>query len=214
MLRRWFLAAAGAAVVLFAGVLGGLACRPSWYSPAAIDYARLKADKADLANTLDRIGGALNSGAPITIALNADQVNRWLTARDEIWPDVDPPALDVLRDPQIAFLDGGVIRAAARVAYRGWPAVVSGDVGVRIDGERIHLEIGRPRIGVVPIPLVRWRLQSALARGMEQAGVPVDASGGGLAIDNDWVWPNGKRRFSIQSLEVSNGSLRVTLQPR
>jgi hypothetical protein len=34
-----------------------------------------------------------------------------------------------------------------------------------------------------------------------------------LAFPNDWVWPNGKRRFRIADVSIQEGVARVTLEP-
>ena len=106
--RRW----RGVLLAVGAGLTGALiaigcalTCRPTWYEPASIDYARLKADKRELVGLADEIGAALNGRRSIDLELYEDQINRWITARAEIWPD-SQTSLEPLRRPQITLLGG------------------------------------------------------------------------------------------------------------
>ena len=185
-------------------------CRPRSYRPASTDYTRLHADKRDLAALVDEIGAALNGGRPVQLQLREDQINRWIAARAGMWPEA---AVDIrpLRDPQLTFHDGG-IRFAALAEHAGWRAVLSITCHVAVTGDRVLIRCDAARLGLLPLP-AGWfsRLVTTALRG---TGVSVEASpDGALALRNDWLWPNGKRRFRLADLRVSAAAVHLGLEP-
>lgn len=202
---------AGAGVGFVVLTLGLTAtCRPTWYQPPAIDRGRLHDDKRDLVGLLDEIGAALNEGRSIRFKLDEHQLNRWLAARNELWPDANPD-FGPITQPQITLLDNAA-RVAATLSAGSFRAVVSLEGHVQIDGDAITLRLNRPRVGVLPVPHAAstgWlnALPSA-------ASVPEKAlHGGQFVLANDWVWPNGKRRFRVARLDIQAGSAEVVLEP-
>ncbi len=197
-----------------AGVLVALALaatyRPGWYSPVSVDHTRLRGDKRELAALLDEIGAALNAGRPVTFELHADQVQRWIAARSEMWPEavID---LGPIREVMVLF-DAGRVRVGAEVASGAVRVVVSLVCRAEVDGECVRLEYDSVRMGAVPVPrswvagmIARVRLSAGTERYIGQDGV--------IRLRNEWVWPNGRRRCRIAKLALSNGVARVTLEP-
>ncbi len=210
---RWRTVALAAAAILVVVILGlGLAAtrRPAWYQPAPVDQTRLRDDKRDLVGLLDGIGAALNERRGIGFRLDEAQVNRWLAARAEMWPD---SAIDLgpLRDPQISF-QGDRIRAAALIENGDLRAVVSLTCRVQVSDERVVIEWESARLGALPVP------RSWLSRWITSAGsggrVVRQADGRGtVAFENDWIWPNGKRRYRLSTLRITDGAADVSLEP-
>lgn len=212
--RRWrrVLLAVGAGLTGALIAIGcALTCRPTWYEPASIDYARLKADKRELVGLVDEIGAALNGRRSIDLEFHEDQINRWITARAEIWPD-SQTSLEPLRRPQITLLDGDRVRVAASVGWAGLEPIVSGTCRFELKDDQLTVICETVRVGVFPAP--RGWVADLARRLPASSNVVRDAdSDAGFTFRNEWVWPNGKRRFRIRRLEVSAGHAVVTLEP-
>jgi len=214
--RAWrILTLIGSVLSLTTFALGACAitCRPDWYDPPMIDYARLAQDKRDLTNTIERINVALNDRRPVTIELDERQVNRWIAARDE-WPE-DWYRFEIkpLRDPMIRFLDGNRIGLAALARRAGFGTVLSCVVRIELNGDQVRLYWEEASAGVLPAP------RGLLARAVRTApGTGEDLLAflreGRLEYPNRWVWPNGKPRFRIRDLRIDDGRLRIQLEPR
>lgn len=209
---RWVILSLSTTVLAL--VAGGLAltCRPGWYQPAGIDYAQLDADNRALINTLDRIGVALNGGQPIEVLLREDQVNRWIAGRDE-WPEaVGRVDLGPLEGPQVAFLGGGRVRLAGMIERAGFGVVVSCDIRVELAEDDVILHWDGLRAGLMPIP--RSTLRQVLAQFVpDRQDAQAALTAGRLVLPNRWIWPNGKRRFEIRGLEVTDDQARIMLSP-
>lgn len=194
-------------------VLGGLAsCRPAWYRPASIDHARLQADQADLVRLADAIGGALNAGEAIEFRLPADQINRWLAARRELFPEVVFPELDRLLARPMVTIEDGALLGAALVEAGGWPMVLSAALRPRLLGEHIEVELADVRMGRLSAPQIAV---DEVARALRRAQSPPDTAMGEsrIRLPRRHVWPNGKRRFQVALLELADGAVRVRLEP-
>ncbi|MCK4341435.1 MAG: hypothetical protein KAY37_06915 [Phycisphaerae bacterium] len=185
-------------------------CRPTWYRPASIDRARLRDDKRELVNLLDRIGAALNERRRINFQLQEDQVNRWIVARAEMWPEA---AIDLgpLQHPQVSFLDDGV-RIAALMEQHGLRAVISVTFRVDVTIDEIRINYDSARLGALPVPrgwLSDWMAQMPIADHVIRDSGP----DGTIVLQNDWIWPNGKRRYRVADLRISAGQANVVLEP-
>lgn len=207
--KRVLLSAAGVVVVL-AGFGLAVTRRPGWYRPAPIDRERLRADKVALVGLQDEISAAINSGHEIRIRLDEAQINRWLAARAEMWPDwlID---LGSLEDPQVS-LGEGEIRIGATAIKGSLRTVVALACRVDVREEGVVLDYGGVRLGAIPVP-ERWISDlvdqvSANSEGAIHADAP-----GTVALENDWVWPNGRRRCRLRELVVSDGAVEVVLEP-
>jgi hypothetical protein len=208
--RKRVLLSSASVLVLLAGFGLAVTRRPAWYHPAPIDRERLRADKAGLVGLEDEISAAVNRGQEIRFRLDEAQINRWLAARAEMWPEwlID---LGSFQDPQVS-LGEGEIRIGATAIKGGLRTVVTLTCRVDVQADRVTVEHGGLRLGAIPVPnalisdLVRQ--VSANSEGTIQADKP-----GTVALENDWVWPNGKRRCRLRELNVSNGIAEVVLEP-
>lgn len=209
---RWLL------VWLTAGALAGLAgaCalmyRPGWYTPLAIDYAHLDADNRDLVNLLDRIGVALNHHRAIEFDLNVQQLNRWIVSREQ-WPEaVGHLDLGPIEDPMILFLGENRVRLAARARQSDVSVVVSVDLRLIVDGSRVVFGLDATRMGAVRVPrgLLARATRDMLATRPEAAAL---VRLGHSSLPNEWVWPNGKRRFRVDVCRIDGDSAHVRLEP-
>ena len=188
-------------------------CRPSWYTPTAIDQSRLQADKREFVNLVDEIGRALNAGQIVNIELREEQVNRWIAARAEFGSvlgyEIEVEGISYV---QIVFLDGNRIRLGATATNLGLDVVLSATLRLELtsDGLLGHLE--SVRTGVLPVPSapvldpIREMLES------DDAAVG-SVSGKTIRLPKEGVWPNGRRHFRVRRLEISQGVARVSLEP-
>ncbi len=195
---------------------GALVCQPRWYSLAAVDYVRLADDKRALVGLVESIGQALQAPRSIEITLTADQINRWIAARHELspedWIEADLSALDQFSGLHVSFLPSGEIRVASRVALgSGFGTILWATVRVEPDSDHIQIAIGRIGMGMLPVPsaLVERALGPA---GAARSG-EIERTASGWRAPNILTWPNGKRRFRIRALSVSDNRGVLTLEP-
>jgi hypothetical protein len=186
--------------------------RPGWYQPAAIDYTRLVLDKADAINQFDAISAALNGGAPIDIVLSEAQVNRWIAARAEIWPDSDLVRLDPLERPVLDFLGPEGLRVAAAVHARGMRAVISIELDFQSDRDELIIEWTGVRVGDLRVP--RGVVSGIIDRFVPDQADPFRNFKDGVSrVPNRWVWPNGKQPFRIDRVTFMADEARLRLAP-
>jgi hypothetical protein len=200
----------GAAIVLAGlGLVLAVTHRPRWYHPAPVDHTRLREDKAALVGLEEQISAALNAGRAAHFQLSEDQINRWLAARAEIWPEL-AASLGPFEQPQVLLRDGRV-QVAAHAMRRGLPVVAAVTCSVDVGEETLALRYDAPRLGAVPAPR-RW-LSGLLARLPAESISQTDEGAGTVTLHNDWVWPNGKRRCRVRELSVADGVATVVLEP-
>lgn len=209
--RIALLAAALSAALLPA--LGLLAsCRPAWYTPRAIDLATLRTDKQDLVNLADRISAALAAGDSIRIELDQAQVNRWLVARNDMWPDDPLPRFGPLRDPQIEFLDGARVRLAATIDWYGFTPVASIELSAASRPDAVSVDLRHAAVGCVRVPVPPLSNWLDPSRHLPQGSTWDDAAHR-LILPNRWEWRNGRIPFVIDDVSTTAGRLAVTIAP-
>jgi hypothetical protein len=198
---------AGGVVITIVGFLVAGTRRPQWYHPAPLDRSRLHADKAALANLEEQISAALNAGQEARFQVDEDQLNRWLSAGAEIWPQL---AVDLgpFQQPRVLLRDGR-IQVAARSRIGGVQVVAVLDCAVEVTEDTLVLHWKPPRLGAIPAPR-RW-VSDMLTR--HAIGTAVNTRVGTVTFDNDLVWPNGKRRFRLRELKIADGVATVVLEP-
>jgi hypothetical protein len=184
--------------------------RPGWYRPTSVDHSRLRADKAALADLQEQISAALNSGREVRFQLHEDQLNRWLAARAEIWPE-SATELDRWQHPQVSMADGH-IRLAATATCGSFQAIVALTCRVEVSDNEVVLRYDAFRLGALPIPR-GW--VSNLVGGGPAPSHPALRSGGSgtLVVVNGWTWPNGRRRCRLRSLAIAAGVADVVIEP-
>lgn len=211
---RWIprtLAAAAAGVTLLAVASAAVTCRPSWYRPPAIDYARFDSDRAALSAVESSVSASLHGLRPAEIELHEEQVNRWLAARRELWIDCpweEPPGLEA---PFVAFSPDG-IRVAVTVARGGLRAVASCRITLRVQPDGVYLRWAAARLGALPVPRGFLRtLADELLPGSD--ALSRLAAEGETRLENDWPWPNGRIRVRATSVTLGEGVLRIRVEP-
>jgi hypothetical protein len=191
-------------------LLAGTAfCRPSWYTPSSVDFSRLESDKRSLLTIVDAIGEGLNGRQVVDLVLDEAQLNRWIAARQQIWPGADflPPGLE---RPQIMLLDAGCVHVATLVHVGAVRLVLT--LRLRLDqrDSDLDVEIQEARLGLLPLPArwaARWLPDTVLPRNVGRS------PSGGVSVPNRWIWQNGKRPFRIDALMISRARLSVRIAP-
>jgi hypothetical protein len=212
--RRWwkgYFAFTGLTTGLLLAALGSATCRPDWYQPVNVDYSRLAADKRELVGLLDEIGAALNANRPIEVVLREEQINRWIAARDELWPGLQVELVG-LAFPQVNLLENNRIRVAA-TARNGPVSVILSAVGrCELTDDQVRVRIERVSSGRLPI--LRDPVLEPLRRAIAESGGPrVSMDGDTITISNAWRWRNGERRFRVADFETARGMVRLRLEP-
>jgi hypothetical protein len=185
-------------------------CRPAWYQPAALDYEKLDEDKSAFVQVADQVGRSLAARKPVELAIDEDQLNRWIVARRELPEDFQWDVTGV-QHPRIRVESDGV-RVGCLVERYGVRAVASCLVVVRSDGETLTLEVAETRLGSLPLP-GGWIARSLSALTHDRSGQVRKVDSSGIVLLNDWYWPSSKRRFRISRIEPEDGRLRVELTP-
>lgn len=197
------------AVLLCAGA--ALTCQPTWYQPLSIDYERLEDDKRAQHRLENNISAALNDNRPVEFTLDQAQVNRWIAARDELWP-TEVPSIAPFSRPLVVFEDGNRVRLAARVEHLGLRVVLSAVFHVELRADELAVTWGSVRAGT--LPMAGKLLEQAARKLAERLNLPDHAVGDGrITLPNEGRWPNGKRPFRITGLTITGGELHVRLEP-
>lgn len=188
-----------------------LQCRPAWYAPRSIDYHLLASDKHAQIQLENRISAALNAGESVEVVLTQELLDRWIAARHELWPG-EAPSLDSLEQPVLVLEENGVVRAAALYTRGGLRCVLSTAFRIGINERDILITPVSVRAGLLPAPLgFVERVLDDLAGKSRSRDFTLERRG--LALRNEWTWPNGKRLFRFSDLTISAGELRVRLEP-
>jgi hypothetical protein len=199
---------AGVLLVAMLCALVAATLRPRDYTPASIDYNQLRADRSALARLQDRISTALNSGRDIRVELTEAQIDRWLAARNEIWPQA-ATGFDRWQDPLITIHDND-LRITVTVAANGWRFVLRLAGRVAVSPESLTVEITAAAIGRLPLPPTA--LVAALERWV-QPPAAVLRRGATFTFPNHWTWANGRKPFVLTELQATNGQVSATLAP-
>lgn len=191
-----------AALLLFiVGLLLAITRLPTWYAPQAVNQTLLSHDRREIVTLIDTISEKLNQQQPADVTIDIAQLNRWITARDELALDMIPPIRGFER-PVVTTTDNGLRVGLLRRSGR-WQFVVGFDLTWRSTPEGVIFEPQRVSIGQLPIP-ANWILeQKTLLRWGLSGQMP-----------HVWLWPNGKRPFSITAADLDKQQLRLQLSPR
>jgi hypothetical protein len=196
--------------------------KPGWYRPVQLDEMGLADARREATTEADSFSDQLVRRKPFEFALDGAAVTRWLAAMHEISPDVAgllPPELSA---PAVSFADGA-IRVGVHLESKGWRIIASGAVSAEVSdlGRAIDLKLMELSGGSMPLPrsvLMRF-LGEANREGVgvrtvhEGDEVTVGDLLHGVRIPNDFVWPNGKRRFRVGNINMQDGKLWLRIEP-
>ncbi len=221
-----------AAPLVFVAIWLALHHKPSWYVPAILDEAGIHQARRQAVTTADFISDRMVEGNPFTVVLTEQPVNEWLTALPHAWPDARDALPPEFSNPTIGFRDGRLWIGAHYVAET-WQAIIS--LGLRFDASNdkaaLTITLEGAYIGSLPLPkmIVRQAFERLLRQGRQgkrelngttrplldalQTIQSADELFEGVAVKNRFVWFNGERPYRIQSVEIGEGKLRLTIEP-
>ncbi len=197
------------AAVLYAGA--ALTCQPAWYQPLSIDYERLEDDKRAQHRLENNISAALNDSRPVELELEQAQLNRWIAARNELWP-AEVPSIEPFSRPQVMLEEGNRVRLAARVEHSGMRVVLSAVFQVELQEDALVVTWDSVRAGALPTP--GKLLEEAAHKLAERLDLPEHAvADGRITLPHEGRWPNGERPFRITGFTITAGKLHIRLEP-
>jgi|CXWL01.1.fsa_nt_gi hypothetical protein len=203
------LAAGGVALML------ALEYRPAWYAPVALTETELQQGRMEAMRVVDLVSDQLVDRKPFEIALSDNQLNTWLSGLAQIWPDAERRIPREIVEPFVTF-ESGSLRTAARLVSNGWRAIVSSDYGLQLSTDKKHLivKLNSVRCGAVTLPrFVVASLCKPYLRTEAMRGHTLSQLYEGLPFENRFVWPNGRRPFRIEELNVEQGKIRLRIEP-
>jgi len=198
---------------------GCLTCTPGWYDPPEIPPAQRQSVRNNLVEAEQAFTEALRAQAGAFVYhLHAEDLNRWLAMRREIYPGLESVLPAGVTDPFVTF-DDGVITIAARHVGRGPNAIISLDIAPQVEGDAIALHAQGARCGVLPVPL-GWEglfdsVELDLDRGVAWPGSPRIRGSlkAGLRLEAEAWWKNGGIAYRVLEVTVAPGELRLRVEP-
>jgi hypothetical protein len=199
---------------------------PAWYHPLEVPPDEVQSVRDTFVSAFDRLSEALNTSAgPFEFELRQDQVNAWLSTREQMWPESRhwlPPGVTY---PQVIF-DRDTVRLAATFRHGSLQTVASAQLAIRADADGIHVKLLRVSAGSLPVPrsqvreffrMVDRQNWPAGQRVRDQLGDrPLPALTGlyeGIIFPSGWIWQNGRLPFQVNQISCQPGKLILTLQP-
>ncbi len=168
--RQWIRWAAGGGALLTAlaaMALFAATSQPGWYQPATVGPAEYAAIRNEVPNFGSDIGTYLQRGQPFRIVIQDKDINRWIAARDAIWPGLGTALPEHLSNPMVAFEPGRIV-LGIQYQGKGIASVLSLGVNLQMEtnGGAIHVRVDRLRAGYLPVPrmLVDGAARKALDR--------------------------------------------------
>lgn len=202
--------------------------KPTWYAPAALDTQQRREARADATNLVDEISRLMVKGEPFVFSLSAARVTTWLGAVDiEEFITSEDEAVRLAR-PAVALPGGERLAIGLEVARSGLRAVLSVEMRCALteDGDELVVRIDSIRLGAIAIPRSQAMKILAPVREELEAGLRADPDGFGarmeegdgeslalIRVSNDFVWPNGERRFRIRSIDATESAVSFGIVP-
>jgi hypothetical protein len=193
--------------------------KPSWYRPLKLDSESLQRVRREAVAQADDFGDRLVLGRPFEVTLTQREVNEWLTALPQIWPEANVAWPPEIHEPYVKF-SPGTICLAAHVDRSVGQAILNIDLVPELspDGRSVRVAASALRLGSLPIPRV---LLERIASWVTPREAPENDAHrvalaelfSGLTTANRFVWPNGERPFRIRSARIMNAELRLGIEP-
>lgn len=189
---------------------------PGWYRPSVVAAADFQAVRDDLGRTVNFINRQMNAGSFFVLRITQPQLNAWLTARAQIWPEAQDWIPSNVEQPFVVF-DTDHVRVAGTVRVGGVRTVLSADLHVGVDEQGIAVRLDAIRLGAMHVPdavvdaVLRRAYERMPDRGAHEPGL--DAMRRGMHWPNESTWRNGERPYRIQRITIEPGALTVEVEP-
>ncbi|QDV91220.1 hypothetical protein RAS2_23130 [Phycisphaerae bacterium RAS2] len=211
------LALLGALGVVAAGAFA-LLRTPSWYAPPNIAMDQRQRVRNNLVEAEQRFTESLRANQPFVYQLHAEDLNRWIAMRREIYPLLESLTPSELVEPFVVF-DEGEVTVAGRYKLGGVDVVVSLDLAVGFRDGAIEVRALATRCGSARVSFDTSRL--GLDRGVDYSagklwpGSPRIKGDfvSGLRIDAEGWWKNGGIAYRVTDLAVEPGQISISVQP-
>ena len=105
------MAAAVAIVLLATSSWLAVARVPSWYQPPHVGAAQYQDVRDDLEAAFNQLNLAMQGDQPFEYVVNEDRLNRWIAAREQIWPGLRQYVPRELQWPVAAFRQDRIVVA-------------------------------------------------------------------------------------------------------
>jgi len=162
-------------------------------------------------------------GKPFDIVLDQQQLNEWLAAMPVLFPQARNEIPDWLRESAVS-ISSDMLRVGVRYDKNGWRAIIN--VGLQLsvspNGESIVLTLSEAHGGSIPI--LQSTLKNILSGMIDQSSDESSALLGqnqsiddlftGLNIENNFLWPNGRRAYRIESITFHNDKIKLRIDPQ
>lgn len=224
--------------LLVATVVGGAILwfmfqhKPDWYQPVHLDPIAKKQARRDATNFIDSIGDRMVKGDPFDLVLNENRLNEWLGMMPEFASGVSVDGSGLLTLPAIRFTEDRM-QLGAHYQKGGLRAILGLTIvfAVGSDDESVRMTVESIHGGSLPVPrrILDPLIESAIqkTRDSSRSGVhdpslagellehveSVDDLFEGVVRRNRFVWPNGRRLFMFESIEILEGEMRLRIKP-
>jgi hypothetical protein len=210
--------AASAIAAVSVAVWWAVTTTPSWRKTVPIVAADAQEIQDSSYLAAVRINNPMGDDDPYEFSIGQRELNRWLARPEAVVPDLflrhaTDQIPDWIQDPQVIF-DEGRITASVRIVQTVFSTVLSVTLLPQVDGRSVRIDIESVRSGVLPIPVGRFREWASGAIDSENAeSHKLQRLLDGESIPNRFVWPNGRRVFSITKIHVEPGTIWIGFDP-
>jgi hypothetical protein len=222
--RRWLRLAGGTTAAILLVLIGSawMAYRhiPTWYRPAYVPVEDEQQARDELGAAFTELSRGMGQNRTFDFIVRQDQLNRWLVARDRIWPESKRWIPEQIEDPMIVFQTGEVLLAGLWQGP-GPRTVVNIRLRLEMENGKVRTRVLSVRGGSLPFPLgpiereierlERHRAERDEPLLPDGASIVQAMEGAPLSLEIPWSQPKGK--FQIEALEVRPESLFVRLRP-
>jgi len=208
-------------VLLLSGLTGWMLFQhiPAWYTPVQVSAADLQGVKDDLVACNNAFDDKMQAGGVFEFRITQDRLNAWLSAREQMWPEIRKWVPPMMEDPFIGFEPDRVVLAGT-VTLGKVRTVLSVRVRLDADDKGLLLRLTDVRAGSLPVPavLVREPLRQfdAHARNSREAAPKFPRAEdllAGVHVPAEFVWWADKRHFRVCGVRVERGAITFRVEP-
>ncbi len=206
--------------------------KPVWYQPVKVNDAVIQHAQLTSTEMLDEFGRQMVVGKPFNVTLKQEDVNEWLATLPHLWRDARRAIPKGLSDIAVDF-SPGFVRIGAHVEKKGWRVIANLKISIAVvDTDRvIRLALMEAKGGSLEMPhsvldrllqdvfnQAKWQIDGNTSNTTSSydplANVrSLEDLRAGVVVPNDFIWPNGKRRGRISAIDITEGEIRLRIEP-